>query len=553
MITPRQRYETPICVALFGFSMWLRGAFPILGLGHGEWDDMLFVRMSAHIRDGDWLGPYGSLTLAKGSAFATFVAANELVGIPFKLTEHFLYLGASWFFAESLARVIRTRWAFLVLFAILALNPIAWSPEVGGRLVRENLYSPLAVFLLGMAFRLYLGKNGATSRPNRREWLLPLAFGATGGVFWVTREEGLWIVPALVTLIAAWLARTARGNGPRGTAVLAATHLAIPIGGFLIVVLAINTLNHHYYGTFRNNDFRSRDFQAAYGALSRIEHDDFARFVVFPKDARARAYSVSSAARELAPSFEGERGRFWAGVGCEQTSIRRCDEILSGWFMWALREAVERAGHYRTAREAESFYLALAAEIDGACDAGRIPCGPARRTLVPPWRSDFAAWSVQSAIGIGATLLTLGHMSVRIVASVGTDEQLGLMARMTHYPLATRTDPHPAGIRYMITRAITESEHLLHMIAAPAGLMAFLIVVSTTGFTPAAIGLLSILVAVATRIALLAFLDATSIPSNNLLYLSPAVPFSLVFGPVALMVWARTRWPILQSSKGSPT
>ncbi len=55
--------------------------------------------------------------------------------------------------------------------------------------------------------------------------------------------------------------------------------------------------------------------------------------------------------------------------------------------MWALRDAVQAAGHYRTAVEARAFYRQLADEVDRACDAGEdtLPAAAADAgASVPP-------------------------------------------------------------------------------------------------------------------------------------------------------------------------
>mgnify|MGYP000228434448 CR=1 FL=1 len=46
-------------------SLWLRHAFPVFALGPVLHDDALFVELANHLCDGNWLGPYDNLTLAK--------------------------------------------------------------------------------------------------------------------------------------------------------------------------------------------------------------------------------------------------------------------------------------------------------------------------------------------------------------------------------------------------------------------------------------------------------------------------------------------------------
>ena len=105
-----------------------------------------------------------------------------------------------------------------------------------------------------------------------------------------------------------------------------------------VVVGSVNTINYTVYGVFRNNDFRSSDFLAGYGALTRIRHDHWQRYVPFPKDARERAYAMSAAARELKPYFEGD-GVWTRGWHSEKLFVRderKQDSPKNSWH-WKLR------------------------------------------------------------------------------------------------------------------------------------------------------------------------------------------------------------------------
>jgi hypothetical protein len=111
--------------------------------------------------------------------------------------------------------------------------------------------------------------------------------------------------------------------------------------------------------------------------------------VVFPKDVRAKVYAISPATKELAPFFEGDAAKVWAEIGCKQHTNVPCDEVSSGWFMWALRQSAVRMGHHATATEARDYYSHIGFEIDEACDLGKLNCIGPRSTLVPPLRTHY--------------------------------------------------------------------------------------------------------------------------------------------------------------------
>lgn len=522
--------------AIFLASLAIRASFPITAYGDAIHDDRLFVEMSSTLGNFHWLGNYSEFTLAKGAAYSFFLLLNRITGLPLKVTEHFAYLCVALFFALTVANLLRSRAGGTICFAVLAMNPVVWNASMGGRVVREGFYMTLALLLIALALRAYVLRRAPVLHDDylaKKRTLV--AFGLAGGVFWLTREEGLWIVPSIAVVVGTWILRTWLESPGRQTLRAGVPFLAVPLLAFGAVVGTIDTINYFVYGVFRNNDFRSGDFQGAYGALSRIRHDNWQRFVVFPSDARERAYSVSAAARELKPFFEGEGALGWRRISCEQTGRSECPEVLSGWFMWALRGAVTQTGHYRSAPESQAFYRRLAAEIDAACDSGQIPCGPARETMIPPWQPSYASDTATASWSIFSTLVHLKGADPAIFASTGDPGNINFFRRVTHGPIATETDLDPKGIRRQAAKAIAKLQQQITPFAVLLALIAWAALLVTrlreSWLHPGNVIALALATAVATRVVLLGLLDATSIPSNNLLYVSPAVPMLLAFAP----------------------
>lgn len=404
-------------VAIAAISLWLRMAFPIVAAGSAIHDDLLFVRWAAEIGMGNWLGEYNNLTHAKGIGYSLFLLLNHATGLPLKFTEHALYLATAAFFAVTIGQLYHSRAATLVTFLLLAFFPTAWVGGAAGRVVREGLYISQALMLVTLGIRCFALHETATPAKQLREQLVPLVLlGVLAGWFWLTREEGIWLVPAMTVLVGYWLLRQT-GWRERWRFILG--FLAVPALAILLVVGTVNTINFAVYGVFRNNDFRSSDFQAGYGSLSRIKHEHWQKYVPFPKDAREKAYEMSAAARELKPFFEGPGGQMWLNITCSQPMALPCNEIQSGWLMWAVRDAVANAGHYVNAGEAKHFYRRLAKEIDEGCRQRPGDCLPARTTMVPPWHEGYAADTFQAFLKVFHTLSTLGNLPPSILFSEG--------------------------------------------------------------------------------------------------------------------------------------
>lgn len=534
-------------------SLWLRMAFPILAVGWAAHDDLLFVRLAAEIGMGNWLGKYNELTHAKGVGYPLFLLLNHATALPLKFSEHALYLGSAAFFAHTVGQMTRSRWLSLLLFTVMAFQPAAWLEQSGGRVMREGIYVSQTLLLLTLGLRCWVAAaaKALPAEQLRMQWRPLLAMGLVGGWFWLTREEGVWLLPALSLLLAYWLWMQRSALLRHWKPALA--FAALPIVVATVMVTAVNTTNYAVYGVFRNNDFRSSDFLAGYGALTRIRHDHWQRYVPFPKDARERAYAMSDAARELKPYFEGEGGEFWRQGGCAQTQTSPCPEILSGWFMWALRRAVATNGYYDNAKDAKAFYRRLASEIDAGCRQHPGDCLPARATMVPPWHEGYALDALKASGQVFWTLATLDHAKLKTYHSVGEPLHLRLFEVVTNGPIAPTADPETLAVdltsprdklRLKLAQGIATAMSKASAVALPLA-FAFWFLWSVALLAkrrmPDMAWMLatSLAAALVTRVALLGFLEATSIPSNYILYLYPAVPLSLAFPVVVAWCMAR--------------
>jgi hypothetical protein len=422
------RLAIAACLVLASLSLWLRAAVPIHALSFAQHDDLLFVRLAHYLGAGSWLGPYDSLTLAKGMAYPAFIVAAFAGGIPLKLAEQGLYLGAAGIAAWLVARLTDARWLAVLLFGYLAFDSVLWTGNLA-RIIREGSYIGLSLMLVMLTAAILFIPTA--SRFTAKRVALLLAVGVCGGAYWLTRDEGVWLVPVLALLVVAgsinaWR-RSAENRRPerivRDLAGAAAETIVASVA-FAAVLAAVAGMNYRHYGEFITNEFQATPFRAAYGALARIRPEEWQRFMVFPKDAREKAYSVSDAARELRPTLDGPMVKESARGHCARMRIEPCTGVPAGWFAWSLRDAVADAGYYTSASAARAFYERLAAEVNQACDAGRIACTAERATLAPPFRWQYLADSVPIALQLGWYLSRSGDGEIGAPPSHGSQYML---------------------------------------------------------------------------------------------------------------------------------
>lgn len=609
-------------------SLWLRSFFPVHAIGTAIMDDALFIRGARSILAGDWLGPFDNLTLVKGAFYPLFIAAAFIAGIPLKIAEQIVYLAAS----ALVATRAPSRTTRLALFAALAFIPVLWAAELA-RVIREGLYISLSLAIIGAATTI------ATAPTRRAAAWRGLGLGLLAGAFWLTREEGVWLLPALVVVLALGASRIGwRHMLPPVTAAVL---------GWALLVGANIAYNWSSYRVATTVEVRSAAFRHAYGALSRIEHAQWRHYDVFPADARALAFRVSPAARELLPFFDSPTAEAWRQIGCRELPGHECGEILAPWFQWAFRDAVAQAGHYSTAREAQRYYRTLAREIDAACDARQIPCLPPRATLAPPFRWSSLIDAIRPAFTLLGMAATLGGTQVDSTPSIGTTPEIDAFADIVgpvaRHPvdlmeLLVRLNPHgsdspslriqpiPGPAIPAWTTSLTRDPADVVTLSTDCPIAACALVIAAAGHDVATLPLASLpahldtpdasfdllrirllslhhdtwlrdriglkparaigalysvlgpillltgltglaltalrrrdlvrtplfalatgsLVAIVSRIALLAYVHVTGIPSVNLLYLSPAIPFVAVLaltGTTLLLTHRRPTTP----------
>ena len=362
-------------VALTLLKLWLTRGQPVFAIGQAVHDDRLFVELTGHLLNGDWLGAYDQLTLAKGPFFSLFMAASFWLGLPLGLAQQLAYAAACAVLVFTLRPWLRHGGATFLVYTLLLWNPMSFEGANLTRLLRQNVATPLVLLVFAGLIALYARRHAGFR--GQAPWAA-LA-GAAFGCFWLTREEAVWLLPGagLLGLAYGWdLPRTWRDRGFAAARTLGLLLLAaaLPLG-------AVAMLNAHYYGWFGTVEFRAPEFKDAYGALLRVRVGPEIPSVPITRQMREAIYPLSPAFAELQPFFEGNIGTHWADKEAFSAAER---QIRGGWIMWALRDTVAAAGHAASAGEALAFYRRMADEINAACDRGLLPARPRRSGFLPP-------------------------------------------------------------------------------------------------------------------------------------------------------------------------
>ena len=423
-------------VALTFLKIWLTRGQAVFAIGPASIDDRLFLRLGNSILNGEWLGAYDNLTLVKGPFYPMWVAGVSAMGVPLRLAEQLAYAGACALLIHAIAPALRPLWARTSLYLILLWNPMTYEMPTLGRVLRQNIYTPLAIVIFAALIALYARRGASWKR------LLPWActLGLSFSAFWLTREESIWIAPSVIVLLGAALwGAWCSGRAAQLRLMLA----ALGVGGLLafIPILTVCTLNAHYYKWFGTVEYRSSEFNNAYGALLRVRIGPEIYRIPVTREAREAIYAVSPAFAELRPFLEGELGATWSRISQGFTNIpAEQRQIAGGWFMWCLREAVTASGHTHNAGESMAFFQRIADEVNQACDEGRLPAGPKRSGFLPPWRDGQTQALASTFVEFADFFASFRGFNAHSPASMGDTASLQLFHRMTRERLSPSPD-----------------------------------------------------------------------------------------------------------------
>lgn len=333
------------------------------------YDDALFWWNGYHIFQGNWLSTYNQMTLAKGPGFSFFLAANAVLGTPVTLSIALLYIFACGLIANTLHDLGINKYFVLTIFVTILFHP-ALLPT---RIIRDNIYPALSLIIISGVIRLVF-----VPLPSDCRLLRIIPYGLALGLFWITREEGIWIMPGLMILLVLKIFQLRNQNFSNKEVVIRFTFFSFVA---IVFVSLIALINYYNYGKLEVVDFKGNAFSNAVKSLNGVDVGPEIPYLPVSFAKRQEIYKVSPTFGQLKEFFE-VTGKGWNSNGCK-IYYWTCGDYAGGWFAWALRDAVASKGYYDNPLRAAEFYNNITKEIKTACIAGFIKCRTNPIPLMP--------------------------------------------------------------------------------------------------------------------------------------------------------------------------
>jgi hypothetical protein len=327
----------------------------------GEYyDDALYWGNAYQIMNGHWLGTYTQMTLAKGSGFPLFLVANSVLGIPVTLSISLLYLFACGLITNTLRDLGLNKYLVLIIFVVILFHP-ELLPTI---IIRDTIYPALSLIILSGMIKLVLAPL-----PQDRQLARVVPYGLVFGFFWLTREDGIWIVPGLLFLLFIKILQLKNQHLPIKDIFYRFTCFSLAATAFVSLIALIN---YHNYGKFEVVDFKGTAFSQAVKSLNSVDVGEDLPYLPVSRDKRREIYKVSPSFLQLKDYLE-DNAKARESSSCIYFSWT-CGDIAGAWFVWVLRDAVASIGYYDSPMRAAQFYNNITKEIEVACDIGIIKC-----------------------------------------------------------------------------------------------------------------------------------------------------------------------------------
>lgn len=348
------------CLALAIFKVWLVSSDEIIAFNTPH-DELWYIKKSL---DGWFSSVYSDMSYINLPVYAMWIDFVRFTGVPLRIATEVFYILSAFYFVLVLKRITIPRHVCFLSFALIVLHPFTF--YLFKRSCAETLYAPLLLLALSCLIMLWI-RRGST----KKNFINAILCGIYLGLLWNTRKESpLILVILLVHLLLLFIMFRLEHRDKGYIFKQLGTLAILPAAIVAMFALSLDLINYYKFGLFVPTELSAPGYVAANRALLRINPPESIRFIPVTKDTRKLAYSVSPSFRELEPFLENDFQLFIDNTTRESGTE---NEIGAGWFYWALRSSIVKAGHGSSALEINAFCQRIADEINLAIDKGKLP------------------------------------------------------------------------------------------------------------------------------------------------------------------------------------
>ena len=337
-------------------------------------DDQLLVTLARNILNNEWLGSYqemGHLLLSKPPGYSMFLAYTHWLPWAPTVSIHILLLSGFLLVAREMRAQQASRSLCVAIYLLFAFYPV-WFSETMSRLYRDGLLAALTTIFVGLS--LILRRQIREGAKFRYTISTSISIGFLIGLFYITKPSWHFLVPIFFGFILIGDLRVLIRDRHliRHRAKVTSLAFFTVIISFLLLPGYVIVQNENHYGISAIDSFSQGSFPEAMKAIYSATEPVNRPYIDSTSRARADLYRVSPTMKSLEYYLELPVDQGWRSQPCH-SELGVCDES-GAWFPWEFRDAIEKSGQGKTAKEFEKTAQNIAREIRSACQKKIIVC-----------------------------------------------------------------------------------------------------------------------------------------------------------------------------------
>ena len=380
-----------ICILIFTIiRLVLTASIPITGFPSQVYDDDLMVKMAESIRSGNWLGEYDSNTLVKGPFFPFLLALINYIGLSYINVMNIIYIIACAYFIYTIKNLFKSKISLLIIYILLIFNPVSYASWTLQRVYRNGITLAQVLFIIGSMYTLYERRN---QKSIKGLIVFPIIAGLALSSLWLTREDGIWILPfvlmVIIITIVSLIVKNRIDNIKKirinKNLVLKLITAVLPMILLIVSLNIVRLVNKNYYGVSVYNEISDGYFGKVIKIMYSVKTDENIEYVTVTRKKLNMLYEQSETLNSIKNELEKSMNA-WDGADRKPGD----GQVEDGWFWWALKSAVEEKGMYENAEMANEFYKKIYEEIDTAIKEGNLETQISMPSnLMSPWKSEY--------------------------------------------------------------------------------------------------------------------------------------------------------------------
>lgn len=326
---------------------------PLFAQGDAVDDDYLYIAYAKSLIRGQWLGHFGSLTLAKSISYSFFLVLNNWLGLPYQLSLILFYIISISILTYALKKIFKNKFFLGLLYIVLLYSPVMLHQENIQKIYRGGVL--VSSFVLVVASLIGLYSN--TDSKKQVYWSLLASLALP--FFYYVKEDSIWIMPFVLGMTAIGIFKIIHANKKGGEKLKIFISL-FPLLSLLLFSIAYKSVNKAYYEEYTITDRSGTYFK-------NVLHD---LLIISEGKSNDPDIWVSKASVKEAEKYSPTLRDYSKEIDLQFVQAHN-NKIYGDIFFWDLRNALSNI-YGKNGAYVNNFYKKIDYELQKAFKEGRL-------------------------------------------------------------------------------------------------------------------------------------------------------------------------------------